>query len=318
MPAFAVAVVSPSSEAGVKGYDRPLYLLPFDHRASFQRELLGFASGPTEDQAQTIRDYKQVIFEGFLLALDAGVPKQDSGILVDEEFGAAIARRARSEGITLAMPAEKSGQEEFELQYGDDFAAHIVEFDPTFCKVLVRYNPEADVGLNRRQATRLAKLSVWLAGEPYRFMFELLVPATEAQMGQVGGDRAAYDDSLRPRLMLRAIAELQAAGVDPDVWKVEGLDRQEDCAAVVGQARQGDRDGVGIIVLGRGETEAHVERWLEVAAQVPGYIGFAVGRTAWWDPLVDLRDGKTSRDQSARDIATAFRRLVDHWVEHAG
>jgi 5-dehydro-2-deoxygluconokinase len=117
--------------------------------------------------------------------------------------------------------------------------------------------------------------------------------------------------------MLRAMAELQAAGVDPDVWKVEGLDRREDCAAVVGQARQGGRDAVGIIVLGRGETEAHVEHWLEVAAQVPGYIGFAVGRTAWWEPLVRLRDGKTSRDTAAGEIADAFRRLVDYWIEHA-
>jgi len=302
----------------VKRYDRPLYLLPFDHRASFQKELLGFGPEPTEEQARTIRDYKQVIFEGFLTALNAGVPKQDAGILVDEEFGAEIARRARAEGITLAMPAEKSGQPEFEFQYGDDFAAHIVEFDPTFCKVLVRYNPEADADLNRRQAARLAKLSGWLSGEPYHFMFELLVPATEEQMLQAGGDRGAYDDAQRPRLMLRAIADLQAAGVDPDVWKVEGLDRHEDCAAVVGQARQGGRDGVGIIVLGRGETEAHVERWLEVAAQVPGYIGFAVGRTAWWEPLVRLRDGKSSRDAAAEDIAGAFQGLVDHWLEHAG
>jgi myo-inositol catabolism protein IolC len=302
----------------VKGYDRALYLLPFDHRASFQKELLGLGPEPTEEQAQTIRDYKRVIFDGFLVALDQGVPKQDAGVLVDEEFGAEIARRARALGITLAMPAEKSGEEEFELQYGDDFAAHIIEFDPTFCKVLVRYNPERDEDLNRRQAARLALLSGWLSGEPYRFMFELLVPATDGQMGQVGGDRAAYDDALRPRLMLRAIAELQAAGVDPDIWKVEGLDRREDCAAVVGQARQGGRDGVGIIVLGRGETEAHVERWLEVAAQVPGYLGFAVGRTAWWDPLVRLRDGKISREAAVEDIATAYRRLVDHWLEHAG
>jgi myo-inositol catabolism protein IolC len=302
----------------VKGYDRPLYLLPFDHRASFQKELLGVGPEPTAEQAQTVRDYKQVIFEGFLAALDVGVPKRDAGILVDEEFGAEIARRARAEGITLAMPAEKSGQEEFEFQYDEDFAAHIVEFDPTFCKVLVRYNPEGDVELNRRQAARLAKLSDWLSGEPYHFMFELLVPATREQMGQAGGDRGAYDEAQRPRLMLRAIAELQAAGVDPDVWKVEGLDRHEDCAAVVGQARQGGRDSVGIIVLGRGETEAHVERWLEVAAQVPGYIGFAVGRTAWWEPLVRLRDGKISRETATGDVATDFKRLVDHWLEHAG
>jgi myo-inositol catabolism protein IolC len=302
----------------VKGYDRPLYLLPFDHRASFQKELLGLGPELTEELAETIRDYKQVIFEGFLLALEGGAPRQDAGILVDEEFGAEIARRARAEGITLAMPAEKSGQEEFELQYGDDFAAHIAGFDPTFCKVLVRYNPERDTDLNRRQAARLAMLSGWLSDKPYRFLFELLVPATEAQMGQAGGDRRAYDDAQRPRLMLRSMAELQSAGVDPDVWKVEGLDRREDCAAVVGQARQGGREGVGIVVLGRGETEAHVERWLEVAAQVPGYIGFAVGRTAWWEPLVRLRDGKTSRDAAASDIAGAFRRFVDHWLEHAG
>lgn len=301
----------------MKGYDRPLYLLPFDHRASFEKELLGLGPELTEEQADSIRDYKQVIFEGFLLALEAGVPRHDAGILVDEEFGAEIARRSRAEGITLAMPAEKSGQEVFELQYGDDFAAHIVQFEPTFCKVLVRYNPEGDADLNRRQAARLATLSGWLSDKPYRFLFELLVPATEAQMGQAGGDRDAYDEAQRPRLMLRAMAELQAAGVDPDVWKVEGLERREDCAAVVGQARQGGRESVGVIVLGRGETEAHVERWLAVAAQVPGYIGFAVGRTAWWEPLVRLRDGKISRDTAAGDIASAFRRFVDHWLEHA-
>jgi myo-inositol catabolism protein IolC len=301
----------------VKGYDRPLYLLPFDHRASFQKELLGWQGAPTEEQAQVIRDYKQVIFEGFLAALGGEVTKDNGGILVDEEYGAEIARRAHAEGITLSMPAEKSGQEEFELQYGDDFAAHIVEFDPTFCKVLVRCNPEADADRNRRQAARLSQLSAWLEAQPYRFMFELLVPATEAQMAQAGGDRASYDEAQRPRLMLRAVAELQAAGVNPDIWKVEGLDRPEDCAALVGQARQGGREAVGLIVLGRGESEAHVERWLEVAARVPGYIGFAVGRTAWWDPLVRLRDGKSSRDSAAADIAKAFGRLVHHWVENA-
>ena len=302
----------------MKGYDRPLYLLPFDHRGSFQTELLGIEGTPTAEQAGTIRDYKQVIYEGFLAAIAEGVPADDAGILVDEEFGADIARDAHGRGIVLAMPAERSGQAEFELQYGDDFATHIVEFDPSFCKVLVRYNPEGDADLNQRQAGRLAALSSWLEERPCRFMFELLVPATDAQMQAAGGDRARYDGDQRPRLMLRALAELQGAGVNPDVWKVEGLDRREDCGAMVAQARQGGRDGVGVIVLGRGETEAHVERWLEVAAQVPGYFGFAVGRTAWWEPLVALREGKSSREQAVSAIAADFRRLVDHWRKHAG
>jgi 5-dehydro-2-deoxygluconokinase len=302
----------------VKGYDRPLYLLPFDHRGSFQRELLGIEGSPTPEQAATIRDYKHLIYEGFLAAVDSGVPVNEAGILVDEEFGADIARDARARGIALAMPAEKSGQAEFELQYGDAFADHIVEFEPTFCKVLVRYNPDGDAALNQRQAARLGALSAWLEPRPYRFMFELLVPAIDAQLREVNGDRSRYDLELRPRLMLRAIMELQNAGVDPDIWKVEGLDRREDCAAMVTQVRQGGRDHASLIVLGRGETEAHVERWLEVAAQVPGYIGFAVGRTAWWEPLVKFRDGKAGREQAATDIAADFKRLVDHWKQHAG
>ena len=302
----------------MKGYDRPLYLLPFDHRGSFQRELLGIDGVPTTEQVAVISDYKHVIYEGFLAALEGGVPATEAGILVDEEFGAEIARNARERQIALAMPAEKSGQDEFELQYGDDFAAHLIEFDPTFCKVLVRYNPEGDIELNQRQAGRLAALSAWLEPRPYRFMFELLVPATEAQLRDAVGDRSRYDSEVRPRLMLRAVAELQSAEVNPDIWKVEGLDRREDCGAMVAQVRQGGRAHASLIVLGRGETEAHVERWLEVAAQVPGYIGFAVGRTAWWEPLTKFRDGGASREQAAADIAADFKRLVDHWKQHAG
>src|SRR3984893_8931595 len=156
----------------MKGYDRPLYLLPFDHRGSFQRELLGTDGAPTPEQAAVINAYKHAIYEGFLLAVADGVPNDEAGILVDEEFGADIARDAKQRGIALAMPAEKSGQDEFELQYGEDFAAHLENFDPTFCKVLVRYNPEGDAELNQRQAGRLAVLSAWLDPRPYRYMFE--------------------------------------------------------------------------------------------------------------------------------------------------
>jgi myo-inositol catabolism protein IolC len=303
---------------GMKGYDQPLYLLPFDHRGSFQKELMGIGGTPTAEQAAVIRDYKQTIFAGFLAALGEGVPRERAGILVDEEYGAEVARGARDAGVVLAMPAEKSGQAEFELQYGDAFADHIVEFDPDFCKVLVRYNPDGDVELNHRQSARLAELSAWLAPRPNRFMFELLVPATEAQTVSVGGQRGRYDTELRPQLMLRAVGELQDHGVEPDVWKVEGLEQAEDCRTLVAQVRTGGRDAASVIVLGRGDTEAHVERWLEAAAAVPGYVGFAVGRTAWWDALVALRDGRISREAAVESIAGHFTHLVEIWTTHAG
>ena len=132
------------------GYDKPLYILPFDHRGSFQTKLFGWPGTLTAEQTAQIAASKQVIYDGFQAALEIGVPEGKAGILVDEQFGSAILESARNQGYTTACPAEKSGQEEFDFEYGEDFAKHIEAMRPTFCKVLVRYNPEADAGLNAR------------------------------------------------------------------------------------------------------------------------------------------------------------------------
>jgi 5-dehydro-2-deoxygluconokinase len=240
------------------------------------------------------------------------VPKEKAGILVDEQFGAAILRDAAAKDIATACPAEKSAQDEFDFAYGEDFGRHIQTFGPMFCKVLVRYNPDGDRALNRRQAARLRRLSDFLAAERRsRFMFELLVPPEKAQLDRLNGSRRAYDLELRPRLMVEAIHELQDAGVEPDVWKVEGLDRREDCQAIVAAARYGGRDRVACIVLGRGEDQRRVRHWLQVAAQVSGFIGFAVGRTDFWGPLVAWRSRKAAREQAVAEIARRYREFVD-------
>ena len=295
-----------------QGYDRPLYIQPFDHRGSFQRRMFGWKSPLTEAQTAEIAAAKRVIYDGFKSALAAGVPKEKAGILVDEQFGAAILRDASAEGIVTACPAEKSGQDEFEFEYGEEFTQHIEAMHPTFCKVLVRYNPDGDRAMNQRQAARLARLSEYLArAGRSRFLFELLVPAEKAQLEQLKGDKQAYDRELRPRLMVRAIQELQNASVEPDIWKIEGLDRREDCERIVATARAGGRNHVGCIVLGRGESDAKVREWLAIAAGVPGFIGFAVGRTVFWDPLVEWRAGKATREATVGEIARRYREFVD-------
>lgn len=300
-----------------RGFDRPLYILPFDHRGSFQTGLFGWKPPLSEAQTAEIASSKQIIYDGFKTALAGGAPEQKAGILVDEQFGAAILRAAKAQGVVTACPAEKSGQDEFDFEYGEDFARHIEAFDPTFCKVLVRYNPEGDRALNQRQAGRLKRLSDWLAAQGRsRFMFELLVPPEKAQLDRLKGDRKAYDRDVRPRLMVEAIRELQAAGVEPDLWKIEGLDRVEDCQAIVATARAGGRDHVGCIVLGRGEDDGKVREWLGVAATVPGFVGFAVGRTVFWNSLVAWRAGKATREEAARQIAGRYREFVDLFEEH--
>jgi myo-inositol catabolism protein IolC len=293
------------------GYNKPLYILPFDHRGSFQTGMFGWKGSLSPEQTAQIAAAKQVIYDGFKAAVAGGVAKERAGILVDEQFGAAILQDAAKNGYVTAVAAEKSGQDEFDFEYGEDFARHIEAFNPTFCKVLVRYNPEAEKSMNARQAERLRRLSDYLHRADRKYMFELLVPATPDQLQQVGGDRKRYDLERRPTLMVRAIRELQEAGVEPDIWKIEGLDRREDCVQVADTARRDGRGEVGCIVLGRGEDEAHVHIWLTTAAGVPGFIGFAVGRTTFWDPLIAWREQKSSRDATVAEIARRYRQWVD-------
>src|SRR5262245_41429687 len=293
------------------GYNKPLYILPFDHRGSFQTGMFGWKGSLSPAQTAQIAAAKQVIYDGFKAAIAGGVPKEKAGILVDEQFGAAILRDAAANGFTIACPAEESGQEEFEFQYGEDFASHIEAFNPTFCKVLVRYNAEGDRAVNQRQAATLRRLSEYLKSKSRsRMLFELLVPPEKEQLDRFKGDNKAYDVELRPKLMVRAIEELQDAGVEPDIWKIEGLDSRGDCERMVAAARRDGRNKVSCIILGRGADDKKVSEWLEIASSVRGFIGFAVGRTTFWEPVVDWRAGKLARESAVAEVARRYQEFV--------
>jgi myo-inositol catabolism protein IolC len=299
------------------GYRQQLDIVAFDHRSSFSKGLFGASAPVPPEVAARIRDTKEVIFSAFLEAIARGAPRRDAGVLVDEHFGADVARKAKAGGFLLAMPVERSGRPEFEFEFGDDFGRHIEAFDPDFSKVLVRYNAEGDRALNVRQTEKLARLSRWLQDRGRKFLFELLVPATPAQLEACGG-QASYDRELRPALVLRAIAELQAGGVEADIWKIEGLDSAADCARVVAQARSGSkRQDVSCIVLGRGASVERVLRWLAIAAPVPGFIGFAVGRTLWGDALKEYVAGTRSRVETRAAIADRYLQMVHAYAEDA-
>jgi myo-inositol catabolism protein IolC len=292
------------------GYNRSLYLLPFDHRHSYVTGMFHVTPPLTADQREEVLESKQVIYDGFRRALGHGVSTASAGILVDEEFGADILRDATRNGYVTALSTEKSGSEEFEFEYGTAFAKHIEAFQPTFAKALVRYNPEGDAVLNQRQTSRLRQLSDYCRRASQRFMFELLVPATKAQQDRGLAQATSYDRQIRPGLVLETIRTLQDEGVEPDIWKIEGLDSRDDCERVVAAARRDGRDAVGCIVLGRHADEMKVMRWLEIAASVPGFIGFAVGRTTFWNPITDFVAKNITRDQAASRIAQRYGQWV--------
>jgi 5-dehydro-2-deoxygluconokinase len=293
------------------GYDGKLYILAFDHRGSFQKKMFGIAGDPSPEETATIADAKQLIYEGMALAADRGVENEAVGVLVDEQFGGDVPREAKAKGLKLAMPVEKSGQDEFDFQYGDDFGAHIEQFDPDFSKVLVRYNPDGDATMNERQLGRLKTLADWLHANGRKFLFELLVPAEPAQLESVGGDTDRYDAELRPELMRRAIEAIQDFGIEVDIWKIEGVDAQADAQMLAEQTRSGEgRENVVCVLLGRGASDAKVDHWLREAAPVDGFVGFAIGRSIWWDALRGFLDGSIAREDAASQIADNYLRFI--------
>ncbi len=300
------------------GYHGKLYILAFDHRGSFQKKMFGIKGNPTPEEVERISDSKRLIFEGMLEAVRRGAEAGATGVLVDEQFGSDIPHRARERGLKLSMPVEKSGQDEFDFDYGEDFGAHIEKFGPDFSKVLVRYNPDDEREMNQRQLGRLRRLSDWLHANGGKFMFELLVPASDEQLKSVDGDSDRYDAELRPELMRRAIEEIQSAGVEVDVWKIEGVDERQDAAMLAEQARSGEgRQGVTCVLLGRGASTDQVEYWLEQAAPVEGFIGFAIGRSIWWDPLNGFLGNELEREAAAAKIADNYLHFVQVYERQA-
>jgi myo-inositol catabolism protein IolC len=298
------------------GYDGKLYILAFDHRGSFQKKMFGIEGDPSDEQTETIADAKRLIFEGMEKAAQRGVDAKAVGVLVDEQFGSDIPQRAKADGLQLAMPVEKSGQNEFDFQYDAQFGDHITSFDPDFSKVLVRLNPDGDAEMNERQLGRLKELADWLHANDRKFLFELLVPAEDAQLEQVGGDTDRYDAELRPELMRRAIEQIQDFGILVDIWKIEGVDAREDAEMLAQQTRKGEgNENVVCVLLGRGASDDKVDQWLQQAAPVDGFVGFAIGRSIWWDALKSFLDGSIERDAASDQIADNYLRFIKVYDE---
>ena len=286
-----------------------LYILAVDHRGSFEK-MVGH-------DLEVLRAAKLLVWRGFLDALAHGAPRDAAGILVDEQYGSAVAREAHKEGVVFALPVEKTGRDEFEFEHGDGFGHAIEEYDPTYAKALVRFNPGGDDEVNRRQVTRLRALSDWLRAHDRCFLFELLVPPTDEQLRAVDGSRERFDEDLRPELMVQAIETLQDSGIEPHLWKIEGVDDREACGAIAGAARRDGRDGVGCLVLGRGASVERVEGWLRAGAGVNGYVGFAVGRSIFADAVREFASNPAGYDQQrgVEEISTRYRHFIAVYEE---
>lgn len=298
------------------GYTDPLYILAFDHRSTFYKKLYKVpASEITQEQHDEISEFKAIIFDGFKKALAKGIQKNEAAILTDEQYAANVLKEAKTLGTNVLFTLEKSGQKVFVLEYGDDFGKKLKEYDPTFAKVLIHYNPSDPKEIKDEQTQKLKKVSDFCHEHGIKFLLEVLVGATEEQLQEAGGTQELFDKHVRPRLTVELMKELHQADVEPDVWKMEGLESTEDYEQVVAAAREEGRDNVGFVILGRGATVEKVKEWFQKGANVQGVIGFAVGRTIFWDSLINYHDKKITKEEAAEQIGNIFFDLYQTFVK---
>jgi myo-inositol catabolism protein IolC len=298
--------------------DRTLLILAMEHRESLQHDIYGIEGEPRATDVERIAAGKKLVFDGLLHALRHGIDPGIVGVLVDERYGAAVARRVRDAGLSLAMPVERSGQQTFVLEYGtpeqSTWLEHVRAFDPDQVKVLVRDNPDDPADSRLLQFERLARVSAALDAEGRVLLVELLVPATDRQLADVGGDVLRYDTELRPDLTVRVVESMYAAGVEPQIWKIEGLETRAAAEQIVAAAQAGGRSGVRCIVLGRDAPEDRLDHWLQVAAPVPGFVGFAIGRSIWEAPLMEHEAGRLGADEAVRRIAKNYVHFANAFI----
>ena len=282
----------------------PLYILPFDHRASFLK-IIGAATPAADEDIALARKCKQIIYQGFQQAVKLGMPKEHAAVLVDEWLGEAVLHQAKQEAVAFCFPLEKSSQQEFAHEY-TNWQEKLQDTKPAYAKVLIRYNP-VNKERNKRQQRQLAALSAFLAEQPTKFLLELLVPPEAEQKV------ATYDTDVRPQLTVQAIQELYAAQVFPDVWKLEGVNSHEAMQRITDAVAL--HEDTSIVILGRGQDATAVERWLAIGASSPHSIGFAVGRTVFSDAIQKYAEGTCTEEQAVESIAEKFMHFFTLWIQ---
>lgn len=276
-----------------------LFILPFDHRSSFLKDILNLSQKPNKKEREETKELKKIIFEGFFSIASKEKDKNKFGILVDEEYGEEILNKAGKEKFTICLPVEKSGKEELTLEYGKKFKEHVNKFNPDFVKVLIRYNP-LNLKTNKKQLEVLSEINE--LSKKYNIILELLVPPTEKEKSLKN-----YDKEIRVERTIDAIKEIKKV-LKVNIWKLEGFEKKQ-WEKIINTIPKESK----IIFLGRGQDKKKVIRWLKAAAPFKEIIGFAIGRTIFLETLKKYHKGEISKEKAVKNISANFNNFVKLW-----
>jgi myo-inositol catabolism protein IolC len=304
---------SDTGPASPRPSEVPLFVLAYDHRSVLRQMLAGDRQLAIDDEL--LRRTKDVVLDGLLAAIDDRLvpPGTRAGLLIDEELGAEAAIRAHEHGIELTMPVERSGASTFTLDYGPAFLDHLRAFPVDYAKILVFLNPAEAEDRYQGQIDAVRDVLGDIATDGYRIMLEVIIPPTRNQLARLGDDQERFDRELRPALVCQAIADCYAAGIRPELWKLEGLETPADYTMVAATVSSAD-PAARSLVLGRGADARRVVNWVRLAARTPGFSGFAIGRSIWEDALTGWLTGAIDAGTAVRGIARQYAHYVSHYL----
>jgi 5-dehydro-2-deoxygluconokinase len=273
-----------------------VYMLAADHRWQWE-EFCDARSIPRT----RIAGVKRLALDAFLIARDRVAAVGEFGaLLIDEQYASAVIADALRAGVTVGTPAEKAGA--FPLAWSSDpFSAALTG---AFVKVLVRYRPDDEEAIRAGQWEKLDALQTWCrdAGKP--LVIEVLVPRRQEAEDE-------FEASGRPAMLAGFIGDAYRRGLTPAFWKIEGTLAPEGARTI--DTAIAAHPACRQIILGKAADLGTIDRWFAAAAASTTAVGFAIGRSVFWEPSAAFLSGATTAEQASADICKNYVRLVAAW-----
>jgi 5-dehydro-2-deoxygluconokinase len=273
-----------------------VYMLAADHRWQWEEWCDAHAVSRTR-----IPEVKRLAYDGFLHARERSADvRQFGALLIDQQYAGAVLADADAGRVTVGTPAEKAGA--FPLEWSTDpFSAALTG---AFVKVLVRYRADDDAAIVQAQRQKLDALQAWCRGAGKPLVVEILVARRDEPEEE-------FESTGRPTMLAAFIADAYGRGLTPQFWKIEGTLSPagartiDEAIAAVPACRQ--------IILGKAADLATIDRWFAAAAGSRTAVGFAIGRSVFWEPSVAFLTGAKRAEEAAAAIASNYLQLVDAW-----
>jgi 5-dehydro-2-deoxygluconokinase len=282
-----------------------LAILAFDHRSQLEEMAARHGAG-----AERIVAFKSLVARAAAHGHAVETAQQRAGgdtsapplagVILDGRYGHAELCRLTGAGVWIARPVELPGSRPLAFEDGAQLGLALRTWPrEQVVKCLMSHHPDDDPALVRQQLARVAELERACHDTGHEWLLELIPPR---------------DMPCDSGTVARAMAQVYAAGVHPDWWKLPPPDAA-GWAALQAVIRDHDAHCHGVLLLGMEASEEQLWQGFQAAARQPLCRGFAVGRTLFAEAAAAWFVGTLDDSGVVAEVATRYQRLIALWRE---